>query len=95
MVRIKKDIGEEIDVSLHGTAISVAEDISIRGVEFGKEAGLQKDATKAVLVGMEEKDVLVHEAEISVVSIPAKKERRMLYLSQESVNENWRISKLV
>ena len=52
---MKQDIGEERDVSVHETEISIAEDTSIKGVEFSNEAGLEKDFTKAVLVAMKKK----------------------------------------
>ena len=63
---------------MHKTDISVAEefelkdvaeekDTSMKGFEFGKETKLEKDFTKALLVATEEKEVLVHEAEISVI----------------------------
>ena len=66
---------------MHKTKISVAEefklkdvvevkDTSIKGVEHCKEAEIEKDVTKAVLVVSEEKDVSVNEVEIFVASIP-------------------------
>ena len=39
---------------------------SIKVVELGKEAELEKDVIKGVLIVTKEKDVSVHEAEISV-----------------------------
>ena len=47
---MKQVIGEERGVSVHETEILVAEDTSIKGIELGKKAGLEKDVTKAVLV---------------------------------------------
>ena len=81
MNRIKMEVGEENDGSVHENEISVAEefelkdvakekDTSIEDVELSEEAGLEKDFIKAVLFVIEEKDVSVHEAEISVASIP-------------------------
>ena len=72
---LKQDIGEERDVSLHETEISVAEDTSIKDVELGKEAETEEDVTKAVLDDTEEKDILVHETEISVASIPVEERK--------------------
>ena len=65
---------------MHKTEIFVAEefklkdfveenDTSMKGVELGNEAGQENEVIKAVLILTEEKDVLVHETEISVASI--------------------------
>ena len=55
----------------------------IKGVELSKEAGLQTEVTKAVLVVIKEKIVLVHETEVSVAfNTFSIKEWRRIYLSQ-------------
>ena len=83
---LKQDVGKERDVSVHETEISTAEEFkvkdvteekntSIKGVQFGKEAELEKDVTKAVLVVTDENDASVHEAEISVASIPVQERK--------------------
>ena len=80
-MELKLEVGEEEDVSVHDAEISVADefklkdvaeekDVSIKGVELGKDSELEKDVTKAVLVVTEEKEVSVHDAEIYVASIP-------------------------
>ena len=67
---------------MHDTELSVSEDFNpkdvakenhfIKGAEVGKESELENDVTKALLVATEEKYGLVHEAEISVASIPVQ-----------------------
>ena len=84
---LKQDVGEEKDVSVHKTKISGAEefklkyvaeekDATMKGVEFGEEAELERDITKAVLVVATEKDFSVHEAEISVAFIPLQERKK-------------------
>ena len=92
---LKQDIGEEKDVSMHETEISVAEDASIKGVELDKDAGLEKMSPKLCLLLMKKKMFWCMKLRFLLFPSSLKKERRGLYLSQESIKENWKISKLV
>ena len=70
-------------------------DTSILGVSFGEEAETEKDVTKTVLNLM--KKMMFHCMRLRFLQLPFlfKKERMLLYLSQESTKGNQRISNLV
>ena len=93
-----KQVCKEKDVSVHETYISVAEEFKlndvaeekhtyIKVVELSKEAELKKGVTNAVFVVTEEKDVSIHEAEISVASNPVQERKKEYVMSKSRKNK--------